>query len=141
METDRSSPARDLIARPLTQRVLGVFYDVYNELGFGFLESVYAHAMLIALRDAGVAVERERRVPVFFRGNQIGEYRADLLVADTVILELKTARSIDASHTAQLLHYLRATHFEVGLVLNFGLRPQFKRLVFTNEQKIRSHPR
>lgn len=126
----------------LTEKIIGIFYDVYNELGSGFLEAVYRDAMLIALRQAGLNAEKEVAVPVWFRGFQIGEYRADLVVEGKVILELKAARAIDAKHEAQLLHYLRATEIEVGLLLNFGAKPEFKRHAFDNDRKqIRVHPR
>jgi GxxExxY protein len=125
----------------LTDKIIGVFYDVYNELGYGFLESTYAEAMVIALQDAGLQVAREVTVPVWFRGRKAGQYFADLLVEGTILLELKTARNIDSANEAQLLHYLRATQIEVGLLLNFGMRPQFRRLLFDNERKqIRENP-
>ena len=125
----------------LTEKIIGVFYNVYNELGYGFLESTYAEAMVIALEDMGLRAAREVSVPVWFRGRKAGQYFADLLVEGAVLLELKTARSIDSSHEAQLLHYLRATEFEIGLLLNFGVRPQFRRLLFDNERKkIRENP-
>lgn len=126
----------------LTEQIIGVFYDVYNELGYGFLESTYSEAMLIALQDAGISASREVSVPVWFRGRKVGQYFADLLVNDCVLLELKTARAIESSHEAQLLHYLRATEIEVGLLLNFGVRPQFRRFLFGNaRKKIRENPR
>jgi GxxExxY protein len=125
----------------LTERIIGVFYDVYNELGHGFLESTYAEAMVVALRDSGLSATREVSVPVWFRGTKIGQYFADLLVNDIVLLELKAARTLERAHEAQLLHYLRATRIEVGLLLNFGIRPQFRRLLFDNERKqIRENP-
>ncbi|HEY1677937.1 MAG TPA: GxxExxY protein [Candidatus Sulfotelmatobacter sp.] len=125
----------------MTDKIIGVFYDVYNELGYGFLESTYAEAMVIALQDAGLQVAREVTVPVWFRGRKAGQYFADLLVEGTILLELKTARNIDSANEAQLLHYLRATQIEVGLLLNFGMRPQFRRLLFDNERKqIRENP-
>ena len=108
---------------------------MYNELGFGFLESVDAEAMAIALHESGVKVEREVKVPVFFRGRSIGDYRADIIVNSCVLVELKTAKSIDASHEAQLFHYLRATPVEVGILLNCGPKPQFKRIAFSNSRK------
>ena len=124
----------------LTEQIIGVFYDVYK-LGYGFLESTYSEAMLIALQDAGLSASREVPVPVWFRGRKVGQYFADLLVNDCVLLELKTARNIESSHEAQLLHYLRATEIEVGLLLNFGVRPQFRRLLFDNaRKKIRENP-
>ncbi|HXZ29384.1 MAG TPA: GxxExxY protein [Terriglobales bacterium] len=125
----------------LTQKIIGVFYDVYNELGYGFLESIYRDSMVIALRDAGLKVEREVPITVGFRGHSVGDFRADLLAEGRVLLELKTARTIEKSHEAQLLHYLRSTQIEVGLLLNFGERPQFRRLLFDNDRKkIRENP-
>lgn len=119
----------------LTQKIIGVFYDVYNELGHGFLESTYAEAITLALRSAGLRPAREVSIPVWFRGQKIGQYFADLIVEDVVLLELKATRAIDSTHEAQLLHYLRATEMEVGLLLNFGVRPQFRRLIFDNKRK------
>ncbi len=119
----------------LTQRIIGVFYDVYNELGHGFLESVYQNAMLIALRDAGIAVQCKHPIEVSFRGHAVGAFEADLLVEDVVFLELKSARAIDPVYEAQLLNYLRATNVEVGLILNFGPKPEFRRLAYDNSRK------
>jgi len=125
----------------LTQQIIGVFYDVYNELGYGFLESTYAEAMVVALAQSGLAAAREVPVPVWFRGQKVGQYLADLLVDHAVLLELKAARNLESAHEAQLLHYLRAKEIEVGLLLNFGLRPQFRRLLFDNQRKkIRENP-
>ena len=119
----------------LTEKIIGVFYEVYNEVGHGFLESVCEAAMEIGLTDAGLTVRRQVPIKVWFRGRQVGIFYADLWVEGVVMLELKSARAIDAAHEAQLLNYLRATTVEVGLLLNFGLRPEFKRLVFDNERK------
>ena len=121
--------------RELTEKIIGVFYDVYNELGHGFLESVYEEAMAIALGQAGIQVERQVPLKVIFRGMVVGDFRADVIVEGAVILELKAASGIDPAHEAQLLNYLRATEIEVGLLLNFGPRPQFKRLAFENSRK------
>ena len=124
------TPPPDLKHSELTQKIIGVFYDVYNELGYGFLESTYAEALMVALEE-----------PVWFRGRKIGQYYADLMVGEVVLLELKAARTLESAHEAQLLHYLRATEHEVGLLLNFGMRPQFRRLLFDNERKkIRGNP-
>ena len=119
----------------LTDRIIGVFYDVYNEMGYGFLESVYVNSMELALVQAGLHVQRNVQIPVWFRGYQVGVFFADLVVERLVILELKSARAIDPSFEAQLLNYLRATTIEVGLLLNFGPKPEIKRLVFDNERK------
>jgi GxxExxY protein len=121
--------------RDLTQKVIGAFYEVYNELGFGFLESVYHKAMLIALGDLGLAVESEVKLPVRFRGYVVGEFEADIFVDRKVVLELKAADDFCAAHEAQTLNYLKASEVEVGLLLNFGPKPRIKRLAFSNERK------
>ncbi|NNE99069.1 MAG: GxxExxY protein [Pyrinomonadaceae bacterium] len=119
----------------LTERVIGTFYEVYNELGFGFLESVYEEAMLIALEQKGFQVEKQFGIPVWFRGERIGRFEADLILNGLIILELKAVRKIIDAHRAQLLNYLRATEIEVGLLLNFGPKPKFERIAFDNERK------
>jgi GxxExxY protein len=124
----------------LTERIIGVFYDVYNELGFGFLESVYEASMVLALEQSGLKVARHP-VPVWFRGQQVGTFFANLMVNDRVLVKLKTARTLETAHEAQLLQYLRATEIEVGLLLNFGPQARFRRLLFENERKkIRENP-
>lgn len=139
MENENSK----LLHSELTETILGLYYDVYNEIGYGFLESIYRNAMQIALQQAGLVVQHEFPVPVWFRGQSVGQFRGDLLVANKVLLELKAVAALDRSHEAQLLHYLRATEIEVGLLLNFGAaRPQFRRLVFENcNKKIRDYSR
>src|SRR5437764_15377720 len=102
----------------VTEKIIGVFYDVYNELGYGFLESVYQEALVIALREAGLAVECQVPVPVWFRRQKVGDFRADILVEKKVLLELKMSRAIDPADEQTLLHYLKATEIELGLLLN-----------------------
>jgi GxxExxY protein len=119
----------------LTDEIIGVFYEVFNELGHGFLEPIYAEAMMIALETVGMNVVRDVPIPVWFRGNKVGQCFADLLVEKKVLIEIKAAKTIEASYEAQLLHYLRATEVEVGLLLNFGLHPRFRRVLFDNERK------
>lgn len=123
--------------RDLTQRIIGVFYEVYNELGHGFLESVYEAAFEVALTAKGLTVLRQIEVPVWFRGKKIGDFTADMLVEKCVLLELKAGRALDQAHEAQLLNYLRATEIEVGMLFSFGLKPEFKRLAFDNARKQR----
>ncbi len=126
----------------LTEKIIGVFYDVYNELGHGFLESTYSEALTVALEESETSLAREVPVPVWFRGRKVGQYYADLIVDGVVLLELEAARTLESAHEAELLHYLRATDIEVGLLLNFGLRPQFRPLLFDNaRKKIRENPR
>lgn len=120
----------------LTQAIIQVFYEVYNELGHGFLESVYQEAMLLALRQKLINVEAQLPLPVWFRGEKIGDFRADLVVNGDVIVELKATRMMETAHEAQLLNDLRASSIEVGLLLNFGPAPKIKRMVFGNEKKL-----
>jgi GxxExxY protein len=123
----------------LTERVIGVFYEVYNELGCGFLESVYREAMRLALTQAGLSVKTEVPVPVNFRGVVVGIFRADLIVADCLLVELKAVEQIVRQHESQTMHYLRATSIEVALLMNFGAQPRFKRIVMDNELKKPKH--
>lgn len=126
---------KDYSTAELTEKIIGIFFEVYNELGFGFLESVYQRAMEVALSEAGLAVQREILVPVHFRGKKIADFRCDLLVENRVPLELKAARTLEPAHEAQTLNYLRATPIEIALLFNFGPKPQFKRLAFHNSRK------
>lgn len=121
--------------RWVSEAILGGFYGVYRELGPGFLESVYEASLAIVLRDMGLQVEQQAPVNVHFRGVTIGVFRIDLLVQSAIAVELKASRALDPSHEAQLLNYLRASHLEVGLLLNFGQRPSFKRLAYSNDRK------
>jgi GxxExxY protein len=121
----------------VTSKIIGVFFEVYNELGTGFLESVYVEALAIALCDVGLSVERELPLAVSFRGKIVGRFRADLVVGGAVLIETKACPKLNPVHEAQLLNYLRATVLEVGLLLNFGSRPQFRRLLFDNGRKTR----
>lgn len=124
----------------ITDVVIAVFYDVYNELGFGFLESVYRNSLRLALTEKGLAVESEVPVSVLFRGVSVGDLRADLLVNHLILLELKTAERIIPAHESQVINYLRATSLELGLILNFGPRPQVRRLLLDNSRKhVKSH--
>jgi GxxExxY protein len=119
----------------LTDKILRVFYEVYNELGHGFLESVYQRSLILVLQSVGLNACSRVDIPVWFRGHQVGQFQADVLVENCVLLELKAARTLDSSHRAQLLNYLKATEIEVGLLLNFGEKPEFKRVIFDNLKK------
>ena len=121
--------------KELTYEIIGIFYDVYNELGHGFLESVYQRSLGCALQAEGLKVSNYVKIPVWFRGQCVGQFEGDMLVEDCVLLELKVARILNRSHHAQLINYLRATDIEVGILLNFGLKPEFKRLVLENSSK------
>ena len=104
----------------VTKKIIGIFYEVYNELGSGFLESVYENSLAIAFKAAGMDARQQINIPVSFRGTLVGSFCADMLVDDVVLLELKVARSIEQAHIGQLMNYLKATSVEVGMVLNFG---------------------
>jgi GxxExxY protein len=121
----------------ITESIIGAFYDIYNELGHGFLESVYREALACELASKGLRAEREKAITVQFRNKIVGVFRTDLVVEDAVIIELKCARTIDRMHEAQLLNYLKATDYEVGLLLNFGYRPQFRRMFLSSLEKQR----
>ena len=119
----------------LTSEIIGIFYDVYTELGHGFLEKVYQNAFYYALLEAGFRVEPRKKMKVHFRNRIVGEYIADLVVNETIILELKAAECLTEAYENQLLHYLRCTEMEVGLLFNFGVKPEFKRKVYDNDLK------
>lgn len=130
-----NADSRGLKHKELTETIIGVFFEVYNELGHGFLESVYEKAFEFALKAKGLDVKCQIEVPVWFRGHTVGDFTADVLVEKKVLLELKAVRTLDSAHEAQLLNYLRATEIEVGLLFNFGIKPEFKRLAFDNSRK------
>jgi GxxExxY protein len=124
----------------MTDRIIKAFYRVYNTLGYGFLEKNYENALCIELRKAGFQVVQQHPVQVFYEEQQIGDYFADIVLDDLIILELKAAEQLRQEHVAQLTNYLKATKKEVGLLLNFGSKPEFKRVVFTNNSLI-TNPR
>ena len=122
----------------ITELIIKAFYKVYNTLGYGFLEKVYENALRIELSKMGLNVLQQKNIKVFYETDQVGDYFADLFVNDLIIVELKAAESICEEHEAQLLNYLKATDIEVGLLLNFGKEPKFKRKYFTNDKKKKS---
>jgi GxxExxY protein len=119
----------------LTEQIIGIFYEVYNELGAGFLEKFYEEAMALVFKERGIPFQQQASIPVWFHGQKIGTYDADLVVNGVVLLELKACRALDPAYEAQLLHYLRSTEIEIGLLLNFGPKPQVRRLAFENKRK------
>lgn len=124
-----------MIYQDHTDRILKAFYKVYNVLGFGFLEKVYEKALGIELTKEGLDVNHQKGVPVYYEGEVVGDYFPDIVVNDSIILELKSAEGIRNEHFAQLTNYLKATDIELGLLLNFGKKPEFKRVLFTNDRK------
>ena len=118
----------------VTKEIIRAFYKVYNTLGYGFLEKVYENAMYFELRKMGFFVERQKRIKVFYEEVEVGDYFADLIVSECVIVELKAAEALHIENEYQLINYLKATEIEVGLLLNFGKTPEFKRKVFSNKR-------
>lgn len=138
----RSQAATDLPDGDITGRVIGLFFEVDDEVGFGFSEPVYREAMALAMDEAGVRFVREPTLVVRMRGRTIGTFRPDFVVEDRVIVECKVARELLDRHDVQLLNYLRVSDLETGLLLNFGPKPRFRRRVFSNSRKIvRVRPR
>ena len=130
---ERNLPRRRLPHAELTGAIIGAFYDVYNALGFGFLEQVYVNALAIALERAGFALERERAYDVYFRDAIVGRYRVDLLVEKSVLIEVKAAYALADADRRQVLNYLRCTGVEVSLLLHFGPMPEFQRIVLREQ--------
>jgi len=125
----------ELLHEELTNAIIKTFYEVYNELGYGFLEKVYQNSLYLELKNKGYKVEAQKRIAVFYKGTEVGEYYADLIVEDSVILELKASDYIVKDFENQILNYLRGTDCEVGLLLNFGRKPEFRRKIFENHRK------
>jgi GxxExxY protein len=125
----------DLLEGELTRRIIKCFYRVYDALGYGFLESVYQQALLWELRAEGLRVESEAVVEAWYSGRKIGRFRVDLLVEGRVILEIKASEILPIAGRKKLLNYLRSSAVEVGLLLHFGPKPKFQRLIYTNEKK------
>lgn len=119
----------------VTEKIIGAFFRVHKRLGYGFSESVYENALALELAKLGLEVESQRPITVYYDGQPVGDYFADLVVDGVVILELKAARHLLDEHEAQLLNYLKATTIEVGLVLNFGPKAEFRRKVYDNQRK------
>jgi len=115
----------------LTRDIIGAFFDVYNALGYGLLESMYGAALLILLRERGHFVQCEHALDVMFRGQCIGTYRADMIVEHSIVLELKAGAFLSPGAKPQLINYMRLSGIEVGLLLWFGPVPEFKRVVLS----------
>ena len=122
--------------KELTDKIIKTFYGVYNKLGYGFLEKVYENAMMIELREESIPAVAQSGIKVFYEDEVVGEYCADILIDNKIIVEIKAAKSLAGSNEAQLLNYLKATNIEVGLLLNFGPEPEVKRKAFDNSRKM-----
>ena len=121
--------------KELTDKIIQAFYYVYNELGFGFLENVYQNSLYFELLNRGFKVNQQEAIDVYYQTQLVGRYKADLLVNDLVILELKAVNCLAVEHELQLINYLKATDVEVGLLLNFGIKPEIRRKAFDNNRK------
>jgi GxxExxY protein len=125
----------DILYKEYTEKIIRAFYNVHNELGFGFLEKVYENALMIELSEMGFSCEKQKPLKVYYNDRIVGDYYADIIVNNCVIIELKAAENLIEEHELQLINYLKATNIEVGLLLNFGKTPTFKRKIFTNDRK------
>ena len=125
----------EFLHKRLSDSILKAYYEVYNELGYGFLEKVYQNSMYIELKNKGYKVEAQSKIKVYYKETEVGEYYADLMVENLVILELKAVDYIVKDFENQILNYLRSTDCEVGLLLNFGKKPEFRRKIFENNRK------
>ena len=121
-----------LLHKEISDKIIKAFYNVYNSLGYGFLEKVYENAMMIELRKLGLTVQRQVPIKVFYEEQLVGEYFADIIVEGNIIVELKATENLCETHEFQLINCLKATELEIGLLLNFGKKPQFRRKIFTN---------
>ena len=125
----------EFIHKNITDKIIKAFYNVYNTLGYGFLEKVYENSMLLELTEVGLSSQKQYPIDVYYKEKLVGSYFADLMVEEKVIVELKAAETICEEHEFQLINYLKATGIEIGLLLNFGKEPQFKRKIFTNNPR------
>jgi GxxExxY protein len=130
----------NMLHEDITSQIIAAFYKVYNTLGYGFLEKVYENALAMELAERGFTIKQQVPVQVYYQGRPVGEYFADLFVDDKVIVELKAAEEIVKGHAAQLVNYLKATKIQVGLLLNFGPKPEFMRKIFTGINKLEKYP-
>lgn len=133
--TQNTQTDADFLCKEETDRIIGAFYKVYRVLGYGFLERVYQNALFLELLSLGFDCKAQYPINVYYEGHLVGEYIADILVNGNIILELKAVKELSPDHEAQLLNYLKATQMELGLLLNFGTRPQVKRKIFLNKNK------
>jgi len=126
---------KEYLYKDITDRIISCFYKVYNNLGFGFLEKIYERALLIELKKADLIAEDQKPVKVYYDEYKIGDFTADILVNEKVFVEIKASKALCEENELQLINYLKSTVIEVGLLLNFGLKPEIKRKIFTNDRK------
>ena len=125
-----------LLHKNITDKILKAYFSIYNSLGYGFLERVYQNAMYFELKELGLNVEAQKQIKVYYKNQLVGEYFADLIIEDLIIVELKAAELLMTAHRSQLYNYLKSTKMEVGLLLNFGSEAEFERIIFTNDKKV-----
>jgi len=121
---------KELMHKDLTEKIIKCFYTVYDSLGCGFLESVYENALMIELKDTGFKAEKQRSLDVYYKGRLVGDFKADIIIEDKIVVEIKAVSRLSPQHEAQLINYLKATGIKVGLLVNFGEKLEFKRRVF-----------
>ena len=126
----------NLLHGDITERIIGAAYEVYNILGYGFLEKVYENALVLELRGYGLDVKQQHPITVVYKGEVIGEYFTDLIVEDRVIVEVKSVSALDPAHEVQLVHYLKATKLEVGLLINFGKEIKIMRKILSKKENM-----
>ncbi|MBC8416435.1 MAG: GxxExxY protein [Candidatus Cloacimonetes bacterium] len=124
-----------MLHEDITEKILAAFFNVYNTLGYGFLEKVYENSLVIKLKQLGFSVKKQKNIKVYFEEHIVGDYFADLIINSKVIIKIKAVDKLCDEHKFQLINYLKATNMEVGLLLNFGKKPEFKRAIFSNERK------
>lgn len=127
----------EILHKKLSDEILDAFYEVYDRLGYGFLERVYQNSLYLELKEQGHKVEAQKEIKIYYKGKEVGVYYADIVVNDLIILELKAENAIHEAHNAQLINYLRGTDKELGYVLNFGPKPEYSRKIYTNDRKNR----
>ena len=127
-----------MLHEDITEKILAAFFNVYNTLGYGFLEKVYENSLVIKLKQLGFSVKKQKNIKVYFEEHIVGDYFADLIINSKVIIKIKAVDKLCDEHKFQLINYLKATNMEVGLLLNFGKKPEFKRVIFTNKRKVKN---
>lgn len=126
----------ELLHGDITSAIIKSFYQVYNELGYGFLERVYQNAMTIELGLMGKVFTGNYGIDVFYKGQRVGHFVADLVVEEVVIVEIKATESLSPAHEAQLINYLKATGIQVGILLNFGKKADFRRKIYSENKGV-----
>lgn len=121
---------KELLYKDLTEKIIKCFYKVYDELGSGFLESIYEKSLMIELKDIGLKTDSQKILNVYYKNQLVGDFKADIIVEDKIIIEIKGVTKLMPQHEAQLINYLKATGIKVGLLVNFGEELEFKRRVF-----------